>query len=109
MNTRNAKYNAYGTIDCEIDHPKFGWIPFTASPDDCEQRGKDIYNALIESGNIEVYVAPPSPTQGELLDMVRNQQKERLRSEKLDSMLSVEFAEIEAATNEADIEKVKLK
>ena len=30
----NQKYNAYGTIDCDINHPDYGWIPTTLSPDD---------------------------------------------------------------------------
>lgn len=34
MEWRNAKYDAAGTITCEINHPLFGWIPFTANPDD---------------------------------------------------------------------------
>lgn len=34
MNYRNPVYNQYGTIDCEIDHPEFGWMPTTLSPND---------------------------------------------------------------------------
>lgn len=30
MNIRNAKRNAVGSVDCEIEHPTYGWIPFTA-------------------------------------------------------------------------------
>lgn len=40
---RNPVFNAYGTIDCEVEHPQFGWIPFTASLDDVEKHGRDIY------------------------------------------------------------------
>ena len=29
MNYRNAKRNENGSIDCEIDHPTYGWVPFT--------------------------------------------------------------------------------
>lgn len=25
--TRNVRYNHLGGIDCDIDHPEFGWIP----------------------------------------------------------------------------------
>lgn len=58
---RNAKYNGVGSIDCEIDHPEHGWIPFTASPDDVEQHGRDIYTAAIagEYGPIAPYSPPP--------------------------------------------------
>lgn len=33
MIVQNAKYTKHGSIDCEIDHPQHGWIPFTAAPD----------------------------------------------------------------------------
>jgi hypothetical protein len=57
MNYRNATYNARGTIDCEIEHPEYGWIPFTASPDDVEPRGREIFAAAEASA--APYVAPP--------------------------------------------------
>ena len=69
MEIRNPTYNAFGTIDCEINHPKFGWIPFTASPDDCEQSGPEIHARITlgEAGEIAPYVepepAPPTPEQ----------------------------------------------
>ena len=46
MNYRNAAYNAIGTIDCEIEHPNFGWIPFTADPNDVEPHGREIFDLL---------------------------------------------------------------
>lgn len=61
MNIRNAAFNRFGTIDCEIEHPKFGWIPFTASPDDPEKLGKDIHAAAI-AGTVASYVAPQPVT-----------------------------------------------
>jgi hypothetical protein len=56
---RNPKYNAVGTIDMEIDHPTYGWIPFTADPDDVEPLGKALYDAAIEFGEV-VDCSPPS-------------------------------------------------
>lgn len=50
MKIRNIRYNQHGTIDCEIEHPQFGWIPFTADSDDCEQHGRDIYAAALAAG-----------------------------------------------------------
>ena len=29
---RNAAYNWSGGVDCEINHPDFGWIPHTVDP-----------------------------------------------------------------------------
>jgi len=48
MQIREAKYNANGTIDCEIEHPDFGWIPFTASAVDVEEHGRLIFVAAKE-------------------------------------------------------------
>lgn len=31
---RNIAHNGLGSIDCELNHPEFGWIPCTLSPDD---------------------------------------------------------------------------
>jgi len=56
MEIRNPVYNAFGTIDCEINHPVYGWIPFTASPDD----RPDIFEAALAMGPAP-YVAPPPP------------------------------------------------
>lgn len=62
MNIRNAKYAANGMIDCEYEHPKYGWIPFAASPDDVEETGREIY-ALAVAGD----VAPmPEPSKDEM-------------------------------------------
>ena len=57
MNYRNAKYNVFGTIDCEIEHPEYGWIPFTADPNDVEPLGAEIFNAAKDSAS--AYVKPP--------------------------------------------------
>lgn len=47
LDYRNPRSNQYGGIDCEINHPDLGWIPFTAMPDDPEEYGRDIFQALI--------------------------------------------------------------
>lgn len=61
MNARNPQYNSVGTIDLEIEHPSYGWIPFTASPDDAD--GADIYAQAVagEYGQVAPYVVPPVP------------------------------------------------
>lgn len=63
MKTRNPQKNAAGTIDLEIEHPTFGWIPFTASPDDTEAHGRELYAQAVagDFGPIAPYVAPPPP------------------------------------------------
>lgn len=34
MEYRNARWAVEGCIDCEINHPVYGWIPFTANVND---------------------------------------------------------------------------
>lgn len=55
---RNPRYLVDGVIDVEIDHPEFGWIPFGASPNDCEQYGRDLFARIENDGNIAPYVEP---------------------------------------------------
>lgn len=57
MEFRNPKYNAAGTIDVEINHPQFGWIPFSASSDDDTVYGPAIF-AEASAGVVEPYVPP---------------------------------------------------
>jgi len=57
MNIRNAKHVAGGLINCEYEHPQLGWIPYTASPNDVEQIGRDIY-AIAAAGEVAEADAP---------------------------------------------------
>lgn len=63
MKIKNIKYNSIGTIDCELEHEKYGWIPFTAAPDDVEEFGRNIYREAKEGnyGDIAPYI-PYIPT-----------------------------------------------
>lgn len=56
---RNPQYNASGTIDVEINHPDFGWIWFTADPNDVEPHGRQIFADIKDEA--EDYVAPETP------------------------------------------------
>ena len=58
MEFKNAKYNQHNAIDCEINHPVYGWIPFTADPNDVEPLGAEVYQAAIDAGNVAAYVEP---------------------------------------------------
>ena len=68
MQTRNLKHTASGAIDMEIEHPVYGWIPFSASSNDSEQHGRDLYAAAMagDFGAIAAYVAPPPTIPQEL-------------------------------------------
>lgn len=48
MKVRNLKRNESGTIDLELDHPTYGWVPFTASPNDPEEHGRIIFKEAEE-------------------------------------------------------------
>jgi len=66
MNYKNAKYiNDSGLIDCEIEHPKYGWIPYTLDPNDTDMtiNNNELLSAMEKNNDVESYVAP---TQEEL-------------------------------------------
>lgn len=48
-------------IDLIVDHPEFGPIPFTASVDDVEAHGRELFGRALagEFGAIGNYIAPP--------------------------------------------------
>lgn len=65
MHAKDPRYvNAQGTlIDLTLTHPVFGEIPFTASPEDVEEHGRDLFARAVagEFGPVAEYVAPPEP------------------------------------------------
>lgn len=78
MNYRNPVFNENQTIDCEIEHPEYGWIPFTADPNDVEEHGRAIYAELIANADIAPYVPPPPPTDEEVAAQVRAERDRRI-------------------------------
>jgi len=65
MNYRNAKYVDTTRIDCEIEHPVHGWIPYTLDPADTDMtvNNDDLLSAMASAGDVAAYVPP---TQEEL-------------------------------------------
>lgn len=65
MQYRNARYVSETVIDCEIYHEKYGWIPYTLTPDDTDQTiDNDILlSAMTVNGDVAPYIPP---TQEEL-------------------------------------------
>jgi hypothetical protein len=61
MKYRNARFNEGGSIDIELEHPTLGVVPFTASPDDPEEHGREIYAQLVADGNVAPYEAEIVP------------------------------------------------
>jgi len=61
---RNAVYiDADGNIDCEINHPEYGWIPYTLRNDDTDTTVDNTAVKAILGSNLAAYVPP---TQEEL-------------------------------------------
>lgn len=64
MDAKNPKYadQSNTAIDLEVNHPVYGWIPFTATSYDVEEHGRILYaNAVAgDYGAIQPYT-PPTP------------------------------------------------
>ncbi|AYP28111.1 tail fiber assembly [Lentibacter phage vB_LenP_ICBM2] len=65
MNYRSAQYIDSTRIDCEIEHPEFGWIPYTLDPADTDMTidNNHLLAAMASAGDVAAYVPP---TQAEL-------------------------------------------
>lgn len=66
MKYRNAKYiSGNGLIECEINHPEFGWIPYGLNPADTDMtvNNDDLLVAMAKNNDVAAYVPP---TQAEL-------------------------------------------
>ena len=74
MNYKNPVFTASGTIDMEINHPVYGPIPFTASPDDPEEHGRLLFADA--QATAAPYVAPP-PDVPDLLAQLSAERKAR--------------------------------
>lgn len=112
MEIRNPRYNIHGTVDCEINHPVFGWIPFTASPNDPEEHGRAIYQEVISgnAGSIEPAPPPPEPTDDDLKEQARAQiaQAYRTNPPKTDAE-RIEALEIMLGLRDPDITSIRKK
>ena len=61
MQARSLKFNHLGSVDMEINHERYGWIPYTAQPNDIEASCTEFYNKAMagEFGEIAPYESPP--------------------------------------------------
>jgi hypothetical protein len=83
MEYRNAKHLSGNRIDCEINHPSYGWIPFTCDLSDAGAAFDVValFNAMASNPSTEAYVPP---TQAEL-DLAQAQIIRATRNAKLSS------------------------
>ena len=81
MNYRNAKYIDDTRIDCEIEHPVHGWIPYTLDPADTDMtvNNNDLLSAMAANGDVAAYVPPTQEELTEaLVQSVRSERDQRL-------------------------------
>lgn len=89
MKIRNPKHNAVGSIDCEIEHESLGWIPFTASSEDVEERGRTIYAEIMagEHGAVAAYESPALTTDQHLSIIAARRFDEETRGISINGMV----------------------
>lgn len=65
MRYKNARWTRFGGIDCDIEHPVYGWIPYTATADDVVEFSRTLFDELSTLGNVapcnlDEYPLPPA-------------------------------------------------
>jgi hypothetical protein len=61
MDYKNAHYiNNKGWVNCEINHPEYGWIPYTLDPADTDMtiNNDDLLAAMAANGDVAPYLPP---------------------------------------------------
>lgn len=79
MNYRNARGISGTRIDCEIDHPVHGWIPYTLDPDDTDNTVDNSALLAAIGSDFAAYVAPTTAeTAATLAASIRKDRDSRL-------------------------------
>jgi hypothetical protein len=90
---KNSKFNEFGDIDMEVNHPVHGWIPFTASAKDEEEHGRKLYASAFKGA--DPYVAPPEPEVPEAIPATlseRNAEVDIIRDQKIAEGMPFNFS-----------------
>ena len=74
MKYRNPEYIENGWIDCEIEHPIYGWIPYTCDPSNTAESFdcKLLFEKMKKHANPYVPKATTPPSGNDLSMEVRN-------------------------------------
>jgi hypothetical protein len=74
MEVRNAHYIDDTRIDCEINHPVYGWIPYTLDPNDTDMTVDNVALRKAMGDQIAPYI-PPSAAEvsGQMAAQIRGQ------------------------------------
>ena len=77
---RNPRYTKDGRIDIELNHPEYGWIPFTSDPNDVEAHCRELFASAKALGPAP-YEPPPLPvyTDEEHAEFTRAERNRLLR------------------------------
>ncbi len=70
ISVRNPVYIQNDWIDCEIEHPKLGWVPYTAEADAKSDFMRDIYRTA-KAMKPRPYVPPPPSPDQQLAECLR--------------------------------------
>ena len=84
MNYRNAKRLVNGWIECEIEHPVYGWIPFACNPNDTgAQFDVAALHAQMDADPATAAYVPPTQAEFDAAaaDTVRGERDFRLANE----------------------------
>lgn len=93
MEYRNAKHISDARIDCEINHPTYGWIPFTCDPTDtgAEFDVAELYSQMNADPATAAYVPPTQDEiNAQLAADIRSRRNALLTSE-VDPLVSNQF------------------
>jgi hypothetical protein len=67
MEYRKPKLTKDDAVDCEINHPVYGWVPYTAVDDPNDPLMREVYKKARKTA--EPYTPPPPPTPKEAADL----------------------------------------
>lgn len=82
MNYRNAKYiDDNGRIDCEIEHPVYGWIPYTLDPNDTDNTIDNDELLALMTERDDVIPVSQEELDSQLADQIRYQRDMKLSTE----------------------------
>ena len=86
---RNPRWNdsEHTGFDCELNHPEYGWIPFTVKGNDTSYYCSELWKNR-DTFEIQEYV--PVPVQ-EDIDVLKERKHQELRTER-DKLRQIEFA-----------------
>lgn len=64
MNIRNSTYKnkEHTIVDVEIEHPQYGWIPYTFKSDEIDESYDAEIRVYLETITINTYIEPVSPS-----------------------------------------------